>query len=508
MEQSNIAKLISNYGSRAWNMISMFAFIPFYVKILGPEGYGLIGFFSVILGILSFADGGMSSAIIREFSQNNTVSYKYNIFKKLEKYYLLICFVIFVLIFSLSKVIVTIGLNSQTIPFNDLIYYVKIIGLCVSTHLITSLYYGAYFALDSQVKANLIQFIWSTCKSGVVIIIFYLIYNTIEVYFFWQILCNVLYIIVLRFLMIRKLKNKGDIYAERIEYLPKHLTNYLSGMIFIAIISSINFQADKLITSSIFELNIFGFYNLASSLSQIPVILAIPLMLFVFPLFSKFANRNSISSEIDLNETFIKAYYLINIVSVGVVAIIFLYAEEILVLWTKNLIPVSILNDIVFDLKMLIVGSFFLSIQFPLYYLLLSKGKTKYTIIQGIVQICLGLPMLYFCSKTYGLRGVPLSWVFINLLSLVYLLIIVFKKYITIPFGRFQLKTFIVPLGSITIVNSLFYAIFNLAGDFFLLFAITGFILSIIFCVVCINYFNRMPILSVKQFYNFPNDEK
>jgi O-antigen/teichoic acid export membrane protein len=307
--------------------------------------------------------------------------------------------------------------------------------------------------------------------------------------------------------MIKKLKSKGNLHSEKIKYLPSHLTSYLGGMFFIAIISSINFQADKLITSSMFDLNIFGFYNLASSLSQIPVILAMPLMLFVFPLFSKFANHKSESSNDSLNVTFIKSYYLINIVSSGVAVVIFLYADEILILWTKNIIPISILHDIVFDLKMLIIGSFFLAIQFPLYYLLLSKGKTKYTIIQGIVQIGIGVPLLYFCSKNFGIKGVPISWVFINLLSLLYLMIIVFRRYIVLPFGKFQLKTFVIPLASITFVNIIFYYIFLLNGSFFLLFATTGFILSIIFSIVCINYFNNMPILSVKHFYNFPNDE-
>lgn len=41
--------------------------------------------------------------------------------------------------------------------------------------------------------------------------------------------------------------------------LPLHITKYIGGMIFIAIISAINIQADKLITSSMFDLSTFGF---------------------------------------------------------------------------------------------------------------------------------------------------------------------------------------------------------------------------------------------------------
>ena len=69
MEQSNLAKLISNYGSRLWSMVSVFVFIPLYIKFLGSDNYGLIGFYALLLGVISFADSGMSSAVVKEFSQ-------------------------------------------------------------------------------------------------------------------------------------------------------------------------------------------------------------------------------------------------------------------------------------------------------------------------------------------------------------------------------------------------------------------------------------------------------
>lgn len=80
MEHSNLAKLISNYGNRLWSMISVFIFIPLYIRFLGSENYGLIGFYALLLGIISFADSGMSSAIIKEFSQEHTSNYKYSVF--------------------------------------------------------------------------------------------------------------------------------------------------------------------------------------------------------------------------------------------------------------------------------------------------------------------------------------------------------------------------------------------------------------------------------------------
>jgi O-antigen/teichoic acid export membrane protein len=64
-------------------------------------------------------------------------------------------------------------------------------------------------------------------------------------------------------------------------------------------------------------------------LAQVPVILASPLALFVFPLFSRFADNE----ENKLNVSFIKVYFLLNLVFSATFLIV-LYAKEILVLWT------------------------------------------------------------------------------------------------------------------------------------------------------------------------------
>jgi hypothetical protein len=68
MKNSNVGKLVSNYGSRLWSLISVFIFTPLYIHYLGIESYAIIGFYNFIIGYNQSADAGMSSAIIKEFS--------------------------------------------------------------------------------------------------------------------------------------------------------------------------------------------------------------------------------------------------------------------------------------------------------------------------------------------------------------------------------------------------------------------------------------------------------
>lgn len=508
MEHSNLAKLISNYGSRLWSMISVFIFIPLYIRFLGSENYGLIGFYALLLGIISFADSGMSSAIIKEFSQEYTSNYKYSVFRHLEKYYVLVCVVICIIIFFSSSFIVDHWITAKGISRGNLIYYVRLIGFGVTTQLISSLYFGALFALNNQIKSNILQLLWSFSKSALVIFLFIIFSKSIELYFIWQLVCNVTYVLILRLFIIKKLKRDSGIQMLRTEFnkLPLHITKYIGGMIFIAIISAINIQADKLITSSMFDLSTFGFYNIASSLSQIPVILATPLAAFVFPLFSKYSNSQIKNYNKLTLIIFNKVFYLINLLVILATIVILFYTKEILLLWTKKSIPDYLLNTIAFDAKILILGSLFLALQFPLYYLLLSKGKTKYTIYQGVIQLFIGLPLLFFFSNKYGLRGVPIPWLLINFASLVYLFYIVSKFYLKFNTHSFYKNILIGPIFITVVINSIIYLCYKYSEFNFIPYIILASLLSLTVSVLLFNKVERQGLLSYKHLYNFPNE--
>lgn len=501
MEKSNLIKLFSNYGTRLWSMVSVFVFIPLYIEILGAENYGLISFYALLLGVIGFADSGMTSAVIKELSQETDISYKYSVFKNLENIYLLVCVFISGVIFFLAPVIADYWLSSSKILREDLIYYIRIIDFGVTTQLIGTLYFGTLFALNNQVKSNVIQFGISFSKSALIVVVLLLIDKSIELYFIWQIVCNVCYILILRYYIIKTMKYQQSHLEKQFNTLPNHIKTYITGMIGIAIISALNIQADKLITSKMFDLSTFGYYNIASSLSQLPIIIATPLIMFVFPLFSKYQDREDL-----LKYVFNKIYFLICIVSALASVHLFLYSKEILLLWTKGNIPVHLIDLISFDAKVLVLGSFFLSLQFPLYYILLSKNKTKYTIYQGIVQIVIGIPLLYFTSKQFGLLGVPYTWLFINFFAFVYLFIVVSKKYLDFGNSFFYKDVFFIPIfTSIIIACSLFYVYKNTEISF-VLFAVISAILVFFISLIWSNFINKRPLFYFKSIYNFPNE--
>jgi O-antigen/teichoic acid export membrane protein len=501
MKQSNFSNILSNYGSKIWGLISVFIFIPLYIKYLGVESYGVIGFSSLLIGILSFADGGLSSAIIKEFSTSNTFSYKYSLLKSTEKVYIVICLLVIIVIFLFAPVIATEWLKSETIPIEKLTYFVRLIGISISIQLISSFYFGALFGLRYQVRANFIQIVWSVVRSLGVILALIHISATLEVFFIWQISANLIYVLLLRGMVMFHLKHDSK-EVVKIEFtkIPQPVLTYISGMVLIALMSSINSQADKIVTSSFFSLAIYGYYTLASTLSNLAMIVANPFAVSIFPLFSELSSSKN---EKSLEICYKKSSFLINLLILSVGVVLTFYTREILLLWTQDKIDLQYLDDIVIITMFLNIGTCFLAFQLIPYFYLLSLGKTKYNIYQGIVQLTIGIPMLMLFVKCWGLKGAGISWLLINLGGFIYLNFITFKYFLNLNYRKFILSTFSMPMVIIFLVSFPLYFIYLYTQISFLIPLFLTIILGLLFSIFFVNYKSKYSLFNFSHLIDF-----
>lgn len=503
MKTSNIGNLISNYGNRLWSLVSVFIFIPVYIHYLGIESYAVVGFYALLLGIISFADAGMSSAVIKEFASNSDASYKYNVLRIIEKYYILICLFIALVIIACSGTIATYWLNSDKIPIGELVYTIRLIGVGITLQLLSSLYFGALFGLGKQIKANSFQIFWNIMKSGFVILLLILVRPTLEVFFIWQIICNLTYVVILRRTVIGDLKTSGDKMRMYLKSIPKDILSYIGGMTFIAIVSAVNIQADKIITSSFFSLKIFGYYTIASTLSQIPVIMGTPLALSMFPLFSKYSTKETVA---EFNNCFVKSTFLLHSIIFPVSIILYIYTADILRLWTGTTVSAEHFDELIIVIKFLVIGSTFLALQLLPFYVLLSNGKTKYNIYQGVAQIVVGLPLLYFSVKYYGLLGTGFPWMVINFGALIFLYIIVFKYFIAYGFFKFLRTIIILPFVINFVISVAIYYLYKSTSLPFYIFVVLTGIVSISSNLIIYNLSQKKKALDFSNIFSFSTE--
>ena len=134
-----LKNIIANVIGKLWSFVSIFLFIPLYVKILGIESYSIIAFYTVLQTFLTLVDVGLAATLNREFAKTTTsISYKANLLRTFEYIYILLAGIICCCTFIFARQIASEFLNADTISTDNLTDYIRLMGLIVGCNIFVS----------------------------------------------------------------------------------------------------------------------------------------------------------------------------------------------------------------------------------------------------------------------------------------------------------------------------------------------------------------------------------
>mgnify|MGYP000028178771 FL=1 len=473
--------IIANYLGKLWGFVSIFIFVRFYIDLLGIEAYAIINFYTVILGLLVFADGGLTATLTRELARDIPLTQKANLVHTFERLYVVVCLLIVVVIYFSADLIANNFLESKTYSTTQVAHYISLIGIGVGLQLFSTLYDGGLQGLQQQVITNKIRITWSFFKSGVVLIPLYFA-PKLEIFFWWQILCNFAVLIVYRKKLLSFISYANPLFST---ILLKSVSSYALGMMLIAFISAINIQLDKLVTSKYLPLEIFGFYSVASILSQIPVMVVSPIMIAVYPLLSNYVSTNN---TLDINKLFHKYSLIISSIAIPLVICIALYSYSIIDVWTgKSDIAMQTENVV----RVLVLGGGFLCLQLVPFYLGLANGYTKINIFLGLISLMVIFPSIIYCIKNFGMIGATIPWFFVNFITFVVMSKIMITKFLPNQFNQWLFGAIIMPIILNSVIAILVEICFS-GFDYKFLFILKSVIIGIVSLIGSIGIYRKL----------------
>ena len=478
--------ILANYIGKLWGFVSIFIFVRFYIDLLGIESYAIINFYAVILGLLAFADAGLTATLTRELARDIDTQTKSNLVYTFERIYVAICILIIVAALLFSDLIANNFLASTTYPPATVAYFLRLIGVGIALQLFSTLFEGGLNGLQHQVLTNKIRVIWSFFRSGVVLIPIYF-FPKLEIYFWWQIVCNIALLYTFRKVLYSLLPNKTPIFSVE---LINSTGKYALGMMGIAFISAINIQIDKLVTSKYLTMEQFGYYSIASTLAQLPTMIVMPIMVAVFPLLSQLVSQKEINSIV---QTFHKYSFFITTITAPIAICIGLYSIPLVTLWTGK--P-EIAHIIEYVVRMLIIGGFFLCMQFTPFYLALANGYTKINLYTGIVGLIIVVPLIIYFIKVYGMIGATFPWVLINIATFFCVGIYIVNKFLPMQLCNWLLRDVLIPI-TVTLTIVLIVEVLFRSIDNFYIFILKSIIIGITSLVLNI-FLYRLMLLKCK----------
>ena len=187
------------------------------------------------------------------------------------------------------------------------------------------------------------------------------------------------------------------------------ISDFALGMTGIITLSFVLIQADRIILSWLLPLNEFGYYTLAVTVAAVLSSVVQPFFAALFPRYSSLVAAGEQKNLITLYH---QSNQLLAVGVATVAAVVALFAEEILYLWTHD---ASIAAKSALILSLLLIGTALNGLMNLPYALQLAHGWTRLTLYQNIISVLLVVPAIYWLAERYGGPGAAMVWIALNL---------------------------------------------------------------------------------------------
>jgi O-antigen/teichoic acid export membrane protein len=402
-------------ASSIWSALIGLAVVPFYIKYLGVEAYGLIGFFVTLQAIFGLLDMGMAPTINREVARctaSGKMEEAGQLLRVLAIIYWGIAASIAVSTLILAPWIAESWLKSKILTNESLTHAVILMGMVVACRWPVGLYQGVLLGAQRLGTSSTISLMMVTVGNIGAVVIVALVSPTIEAFFIWQACMGIFYVALLRKAAWRIV---GDCrqYKFDIERL-KSVWRFSVGMSGVAMMGVILIQMDKVLLSRILSLEDFGKYMLAWTVANGLYVILTPTFNVLYPRLSAYVAVSDTKNLVALYRTGTR---LLGVVIFPFAIAIALTSNEIITLWTKNPVLATSLASIV---PLLVIGTALNGIMHFPYALQLAFGSSRIPLIITVVLAIIFAPLVIVLSSTYGLEGGGIAWLVLNVLYVLF----------------------------------------------------------------------------------------
>lgn len=407
--------LLAGLTNSVWSALIGLAVVPFYLKYLGIEAYGLIGFFVMTQAVLSLLDMGMAPTINREVARCSALGNLKEAGKLLHTLavvYWCMAGVIALLIMAIAPLIAGYWLQSKQLSPQTISHAVMMMGLVVACRWPIGLYQGALIGAQRLTISSGINMAMVTTGSLGAVAVLAFISPTIEAFFIWQACVGLVYAITIRWAAWRII---GKLSQARFDVDKlKSVWRFTAGMSGVAVLAIILMQLDKVILSKILSLEDFGRYALAGVVASGLYMILTPTFNVIYPRLSALVVTGETEKLIDLYRSGTR---LLSAVLFPIAIAAAAFSEEILSLWTGN--P-SIASSAAPIVSLLLIGTALNGVMHFPYALQLAYGMTRIPFIINIVLIVILVPVIAYFAQTYGAVGGGLAWLLLNSVYLLF----------------------------------------------------------------------------------------
>ena len=402
--------IVANYAGSIWIALVSLAFVPYYIRIMGVEAYGIVGVFASLQAMFAVLDLGLSHTLSREMArlciERMNTGLMADTARTLELIYWAFAIAVTAFIALLSYFIAYHWLNPVQLSRDSLLEANLIMALVIGLRWPIALYMGGLNGLQRQTLVNILLSTFVTFQGLGALAVLWFIEPTIRAFFMWQAFIALVQVIAFRVALTHSIDAPRKAIFSR-EVLCG-LWRFAAGMSGISILTTILTQLDKVILSKLLPLSEFGYYTFAATVAGLLFRLIGPVFTAYYPRLTQLAAGGDIQS---LTRTYHQGSQLMAVVVLPVALVMALFSREILELWTRD--PVIVSHSFML-VSLLAIGNACNGLMNLPYALQLAHGWTRLAFFSNAVAVVVLIPAIYFSVLHAGAVGAATVWLILN----------------------------------------------------------------------------------------------
>jgi O-antigen/teichoic acid export membrane protein len=403
---------IANLAGQIWAFVLWLAVTPFYLRIVGAEGYGLIGFFVVLQATIAVLDLGMSGTLNRQMARGAAGTLEpaamANLVRCLQWVVWLLCVLIGVMLIASGPWIASRWLHAPASADPHLDRAVELMGLAVALQFPIVFYSSGLAGLQKQLQLNALNSTLTTLRQVGVFVPLLLVAPTTEVFFAWQAVTGAVHTLVLARALRRALppferKSALDFKALRVVF------RFTASLAAVGTLTFLLTQTDRVLLSRLLPLADFGRYMLAATLAYGINRMAAPINIAVQPRFSELVALDQIDR---LKSFYHSSNQAVAVAIVPATVVLAVFAPDVLRLWTGS----DEIAEKAAPILALLAAGYGVNATMTLAWALqVAYGQTRFGLVQSVVSVLVAVPSIAWAAVRFGAIGAASVWLLLNL---------------------------------------------------------------------------------------------
>jgi O-antigen/teichoic acid export membrane protein len=426
--------ILASYASQIYVTLVGILILPLYLKYMGAEAYGLVGFFTMLQAWFNLLDMGLTPTVARETARFRGGATDALSYRRLLRALQLIFFVVALLgggaMFVFSGLIANGWLKVQTLPLAQVQLALQLMAVGVALRWMSGLYRGCISGSERLVWLGGFNAFVATLRFVGVLPILIWVGHSPAVFFTYQLLVAVVELAGLAAKAYGLFPSVPP--GQPLGWSPASLFTpikpVLKFSLTIAFTSSVWVlvtQTDKLVLSKLLPLADYGYFTLAVLAASGVMMISGPISGALMP---RMARLQAEGNEAGLISLYRNATQMVAVIAIPACLVLAFFAEQVLWVWTGDAHAAAQAAPV---LRLYALGNGFLAMAAFPYYLQFAKGDLKLHLIGNIIFLLLLIPSLVWATWQYGATGAGYAWLGANAVYFLAWVPLVHRRFVT-----------------------------------------------------------------------------